>query len=181
MTPLSACVQAGHDSAYITLESRQPEHWNLKEAPSYWHLLLFSTNRGSMKFLTIQFMFHEVSEPNTTQGILLSAGTQRSPVVRMLCTNSRRPHTNTHMNKHNHVGGLWLDYDWQVSEVPTGMMELTITRYFKVASLSWHTASSPQFWPYAGLLWLKLLHACHIAFGFADPSSDIALLLQSPR
>lgn len=40
------------------------------------------------------------------------------------------------MNKHNHVGGLWLDYDWQVSEVLTGMMELTITRYFKVASLS---------------------------------------------
>lgn len=67
MTPLSACVQAGHDSAYIILESKQPEHRNLKEAPSYWHLLVFSTNRGAMKFLTIQFMFHEVSEPNTTQ------------------------------------------------------------------------------------------------------------------
>lgn len=32
----------------------------------------------------------------------------------------------THMNKHNHVGGLWLDCDWQVSEALTGVMELTI-------------------------------------------------------
>lgn len=85
MTPLSACVQAGHGSAYITLESRQPEQWNLKEAPSYWHLRVFSTKRRSMKFLTIQFRFHEVSEPNTTPGVILSAGTQRSPVVWTLC------------------------------------------------------------------------------------------------
>lgn len=33
----------------------------------------------------------------------------------------------THKEKHNHVGGLRLDCDWQVSEVVTGMMELTIT------------------------------------------------------
>lgn len=67
MTPLSACVHAGHVSAYITLELRQTEHWNLKEVPSYWHLLVFSNNRGSMKFLTIQFMFHEVSANTHSQ------------------------------------------------------------------------------------------------------------------
>lgn len=79
-----------------------------------------------MKFLTIQFTFHEVSEPNTTRGIILSAGTQRSPVVWTQCANSVI-HTHTHRNKHNHVGGLWLDDDWQVSESLTGKMELTIT------------------------------------------------------
>lgn len=40
------------------------------------------------------------------------------------------------MNQYNHVGGLWLDYEWQVSEVLTGMMELAVTHYFKVANLS---------------------------------------------
>lgn len=70
---------------------------------------------------------------NTTQGILLSAGTQRSLVVWMLHANCV---SHTHMNQYNHVGGLWLDHEWQVSEVLTGMMELAVTHYFKVASLS---------------------------------------------
>lgn len=33
-----------------------------------------------------------------------------------------------------------------------------------LANSSWHTASSQLFWPYADLLWLKLLQACHITF-----------------
>lgn len=134
MTPRSACVQAGHDSAYITLELRQPEHWNLKEAPSHRHLLVFSTSCGSMKFLTIQFWFHEVSEPNVGN-ITVSGATKVTccvDAVHKPC----QPDTNTHMNKHPHRGGLWLDYDWQVSEVLAGMMLLTITPYFKVACLS---------------------------------------------
>lgn len=80
-----------------------------------------------MKFLTIQFTFHEVSEPNTTQGIILSEGDTKVTccvdIMRQLC----HPHTNTHVNKHNHVGGLRLDYDWQVPAALTGVMELTIT------------------------------------------------------
>lgn len=116
MTPLSACVQAGHDPAYINLELRQPEHWNFKEASSCWHLLVFCTNRGSMKFLTIQFMFHEVSEANTAQGILLSAGSQRSSVVRVLPTNSVS-YTQTHVSKQSfgrEGAWLWLAGVWGV-------------------------------------------------------------------
>lgn len=73
-------------------------------------------------------------------GIILSAGTQRSPVVCRLCTHLHQLHT----DKHNHVGALWLDYDWQVSEVLTGMIQLT---YYALkqeisANTTWHTASS---------------------------------------
>lgn len=165
MTPLSACVQAGHDSAYITLELRQPEHWNLKEAPSHQHLLVLSTSCGSVKFLPIQFLFHEVSEPNMTRGILLSAGTQRSPVVRDAVHKLCQPDTNTHMNKHRGGGGLWLDSDWQVSEALTGMMVLTITPYFKVACLSehhpthcWLTRISHICWPVVAQVAARLSH-----------------------
>lgn len=179
MTLLSACVQAGHDSAYITLELRQPRHWNLKEAP-HRQLLVFSTSCGSMKFLTIQFLFHEVSEPNMTRGILLSAGTQRSPVVWMLCTNPVSP-TQTHTWINTIAGEDWLDYDWQVPEVLTGRMVLTITPYFKVACLSehhpthcWLTRISHICWPVVAQVTARLSHriwaSCSELWHCASPS-----------
>lgn len=163
MTPLSACVQAGHDSAYITLESRQPEHWNLKEAPSYWHLLIFSTNCGSMKFLTIQFTFHEVSEPNTTRNNTVSRDTKVTccvDIMRKLCL----LHTHTWVNT---IGGrpltwLWLAGVWGVDRYDGA--DYYAFKWHVSPNTTWHTASSPSFWPYADLLWLKLLHACHITF-----------------
>ena len=113
MTPLPACVQAGHGSAYITLESRQPEQWNSKDAPSHWHLLVFSTNH----FLTDPHLrFRRCQSQAQHRNNTVSRETQRG--WRHPCK------THTYMDTIT-----WQDLIviGRLSEALTGMMELTIT------------------------------------------------------
>lgn len=96
MTSVSACVQAGQDSAYIILKWRQPEHWNLKKAPRHWHLLVFFTSRCKAKSLAFSFGCNECVKADIIQrnnGV--SRDTKGTSVWRL--------RTQAHRNKHNQV------------------------------------------------------------------------------
>lgn len=113
MTPLSACVQPGHGSAYITLESKQPERRNIKEVS----LLLTATCIFCHPWL------YEMSHNPicVSWGV---GGKHRNNIVSRNAEVTRgvlimhKPclwlkHA---MNQHTPCGGMQLFSDWQVSE-----------------------------------------------------------------